>query len=118
MIETSNFREDIKDIKDNDDDYNDKEDNNKNNTYNKDNKVDCPVNSQTQTQSNKKMSGLYNHFRIDVDIYKFIVILGEGAKNSTWGYPIFYTQPLDIYVTLSFGRSISPKFRKKIKFKF
>ena len=77
-----------------------------------------PVNSQTQTQSNKKMSGLYNHFRIDVDIYKFIVILGEGAKNSTWGYPIFYTQPLDIYVTLSFGRSISPKFRKKIKFKF
>ena len=77
-----------------------------------------PVNSQTQTQSNKKMSGLYNHFRIDGDIYKFIVILGQGAKNSTWGYPIFYTQPSDIYVTLSFGRSISLKFRKKIKFKF
>ena len=48
-----------------------------------------PVNSQTQTQSNKKMSGLYNHFRIDVDIYKFIVILGEGAKNSLRGTPFF-----------------------------
>ena len=59
------------------------------------------------------MSGLYNHFRIDVDIYKFIVILGEGAKNSPRGDPIFYTQPPDIYVTLPFGRSIGPKFRKK-----
>ena len=66
FIEISSFCEDIKGIKyihDNVDDYNDKEANNKNDTYNKDNKVDCPVNSQTQTQSNKKMSGLYNHFR-------------------------------------------------------
>ena len=72
-----------------------------------------PVNSQTQTQSNKKMSGLYNHFRIDVDIYKFIVILGEDAKNSTWGYPIFIR---DQRIYRSFRRSVCPSVHNFWKF--
>ena len=76
-----------------------------------------PVNSQTQTQSNKKMSGLYNHFRIDVDIYKFIVILGEDAKNSTWGYPIFIRdQRIYRSFRLSVCRSVCPSVHNFWKF--
>ena len=117
LIETSSF---LEDIKENVDDYNNKEDNNKNDTYNKDNKVDCPVNSQTQTQSNKKMSGLYNHLRIDLDIYKFIVILGEGAKNNPRGGRHFLYTTTG-YICNSVIRSVGPSVQNlenKIKFKF
>ena len=66
------------------------------------------------------MSGLYNHFRIDVDIYKFIVILGEGAKNNPRGGRHFLYTTTG-YICHSVVRSVGPSVQNlenKIKFKF
>ena len=63
------------------------------------------------------MSGLYNHFRIDVDIYKFILILGEGAKKKPRGEPDFLSATIR-YICRLVGWLVGPKSNRKFKFKF